>query len=305
MIKRFFPLTAAALMALSACSDDSSSSPSSPSQSNIPSGPSESDVPSCSAKKKSSNSVEMIYSIPEISTSTITTTLMGEKVQMDIFTKYSSSAPLDSIRAECEENKLEALEDPENSSVTCTDRTITIKSTKDSDGISFEKLYEKAVGECQVFEKMFQNGNDNNDDEEVDDIGDKPVTGSSRVGCMVLNDVENEFRTRAVASDSITIETVDRFSNDSIYSMNTFTFGPKVSQSEIDNFCEDLRTVEIYDSNAKVSCEDNIITFSYIETDPYSNFKQSKDEAIAECNLIQQKGSFNTEDDDGISPDDE
>lgn len=307
MFKKISALSAVGLtlFAMSGCSDDNSTSPNAPS--NDP-------VPTCTANKKSSDAVETIISVPGISTSTITTTLNGDKVTMEISSTYSTSVPMEAIREECEENKREAEEDHDEATVTCDGRNIKIVSVEDAEGVTVDKLYEKAVGECQVFEKKYDEDFDEDDNDGDDfpthennnpgftdpstpsDNDGNPIASNSPVGCMVLNDVENEFHVKAVARDSVTIETTDRFSNDSIYSTNIFTFGPKVSQSEIDYLCEDYRVIEIYDSNAKVSCEDNIITFSYIETDPYSNFKQSKDDAIAECNRIQQKGSFNTED---------
>lgn len=309
MFKKISALSAVgfALFAMSGCSDDNSTAPETPSGNT---------VASCTAKKTSSNTVEMVLNIPGISSSTITTTIDGNKAIQEIYSIYSSSVPESVFQKECEENKREAEDEHDNATVTCKDRTLKITSEEDAEGITIDRLLESSKKECANFENMYKDKVfDFDEDDDGDDFpahennnpgftdpstpsdnDDNPIASNSPVGCMVLNDVENEFHVRAVARDSVTIETTNRFSNDSIYSTNIFTFGPKVSQSEIDYFCEDYRVIEIYDSNAKVSCEDNIITFSYIETDPYSNFKQSKDEAIAECNLIQQKGSFNTED---------
>lgn len=307
MFKKISALSAVgfAFFAMSGCSDDNSTAPENPSGNT---------VVSCTAKKTSSNTVEMVLNIPGISSGTITTTIDGDKAIQEIYSIYSSSVPESVFQKECEENKREAEEEHDNATVTCKDRTLKITSEEDAEGITIDRLLESSKKECANFENMYKDkvfdfDEDDDDDDDDDDNSPiftdpstpsdndgNPIASNGPVGCMVLNDVENEFHVRAEARDSITIETTDRFSNDSIYSTNIFTFGPKVSQSEIDYFCEDYRTVEIYDSNARVSCDGNTITFSYIETDPYSNFKQSKDDAIAECNLIQQKGSFNTED---------
>lgn len=303
MFKKISALSAVgfALFAMSGCSDDSSSSG--------PSIPPAGSAPTCTAKKTSSNTVEMVLNIPGISSSTITTTIDGNKAFLEIYSIYSSSVPESVFQKECEENKREAEEEHDNATVTCKDRTLKITSEEDAEGsITIDRLLESSQRECANFESMYKDKVYDFDEDDDDnspiftdpstpsDNDGNPIASNGPVGCKVLNDVENEFHVRAEARDSITIETTDRFSNDSIYSTNIFTFGPKVSQSEIDYYCEDYRTVEIYDSNARVSCDGNTITFSYIETDPYSNFKQSKDDAIAECNLIQQKGSFNTED---------
>lgn len=320
MIKKILPLTAAALMALTACSDDSSSSPS---------GPSESDTPSCTAKKKSSNSVEMIYSIPGISTSTITTTLMGEKVQMDIFTKYSSIAPLDSIRAECEENKLEALEDPENSSVTCTDRTITIKSTRESDGVSIEKLYEKAVGECMVFEKMFQSGNDNYYDEEDDDDdgndspihenngpiftdpstpsdNDSPLVGGDDLGnrqgkatCKISKNSDSEFEMTISDADTATLYMSIKYDGTNLKELGTTTFNENISQSFIDQECAEAKEDALEDADGSVvTCEGNVISQILEMESPFNPIPLMSGLMVEYCNEIQETGIIPDDDED-------
>ena len=317
MIKKILPLTAAALMALTACSDDSSSSPS---------GPSESDTPSCSAKKKSSNSVEMIYSIPGISTSTITTTLMGEKVQMDIFTKYSSSAPLDYIRAECEENKLEAQEDPENSSVTCTDRTITIKSTRESGGVSIEKLYEKAQGECMVFEKMFQSGNDNIYDEEDNDDGedihenngpiftdpstpsdnDTPLIGGDDFGnrpgkatCKISKNSDSEFEMTISDADTATLYMSIKYDGTNLKELGTTTFNENIPQSFIDQECAEAKEDALEDADGSVvTCEGNVIS-QILETEsPFNPIPLMSGLMVEYCNEIQETGIIPDDDED-------
>lgn len=309
MIKKILPLTAAALMALTACSDDSSSSPS---------GPSESDVPSCSAKKKSSNSVEMIYSIPGISTSTITTTLMGEKVQMDIFTKYSSIAPLDSIRAECEENKLEALEDPENSSVTCTDRTITIKSTRESDGVSIEKLYEKAVGECMVFEKMFQSGNDNIYDDVHENNGpiftdpstpsdnDSPLVGGDDLGnrqgkatCKISKNSDSEFEMTVSDADTATMSISATYIDGILEESNIIIFNENLPQSFVDNECAEAKEDALEDANGSVvTCEGNVISQILEMESPFNPIPLMSGLMVEYCNEIQETGIIPDDDED-------
>lgn len=320
MIKKILPLTAAALMALTACSDDSSSSPS---------GPSESDVPSCSAKKKSSNSVEMIYSIPGISTSTITTTLMGEKVQMDIFTKYSSSAPLDSIRAECEENKLEAQEDPENSSVTCTDRTITIKSTRESGGVSIEKLYEKAVGECMVFEKMFQSGNDNYYDEEDDDDdgndspihenngpiftdpstpsdNDTPLLGDEssdnrpgKATCRISQNTDTNFEMIVSDADTATMFVYMKYVDGNVEENSITIFNENIPQSFIDQECAEAKEDALEDADGSVvTCEGNVISQILEMESPFNPIPLMSGLMVEYCNEIQETGIIPDDDED-------
>lgn len=309
MIKKILPLTAAALMALTACSDDSSSSPS---------GPSESDTPSCSAKKKSSNSVEMIYSIPGISTSTITTTLMGEKVQMDIFTKYSSSAPLDSIRAECEENKLEALEDPENSSVTCTDRTITIKSTRESGGVSIEKLYEKAQGECMVFEKMFQSGNDNIYDDvhennspiftdpSTPSDNDTPLLGDGssdnrpgKATCKISKNSDSEFEMTITDADTATLYMSIKYDGTNLKELGTTTFNENIPQSFIDQECAEAKEDALEDADGSVvTCEGNVISQILETQSPFNPIPLMSGLMVEYCNEIQETGIIPDDDED-------
>lgn len=309
MIKKILPLTAAALMALTACSDDSSSSPS---------GPSESDTPSCSAKKKSSNSVEMIYSIPGISTSTITTTLMGEKVQMDIFTKYSSSVPLDSIRAECEENKLEAQEDPENSSVTCTDRTITIKSTRESGGVSIEKLYEKAQGECMVFEKMFQSGNDNYYDDVHENNGpiftdpstpsdnDTPLVGGDDFGnrqgkatCKISKNSDTEFEMTVSDADTATMSISATYIDGILEESNIIIFNENLPQSFIDQECAEAKEDALEDADGSVvTCEGNVISQILEMESPFNPIPLMSGLMVEYCNEIQETGIIPDDDED-------
>lgn len=194
MIQKIHPLSATALLILSACTSDSSSSG--------PTIPSADSDATCSVKKISDNTVEMVYGVPGISSTTITTTIKDGKAESTIYTKYSSSTPAEFIRRECDENKQEAAEDyGDNASVTCTDGSVTIKSIDNAEGISVEKLYEKAVGECEVFREMYDDndegkgeyGDDEYNKEGSDPIeSDPPMSNPDDDNIPVADDVSNQ-----------------------------------------------------------------------------------------------------------------
>lgn len=310
MIKKILPLTAAALMALTACSDDSSSSG--------PSVPSADSTPTCSAKKKSDNTVEMIIGMPGVSTTTITTILNGDKVTMEMSSTYSSKIPAEAIREECEENQREAEEDHDNATVTCSGRTIKIVSEEDADGASIEKIYEKAVGECQVFEKAY--GEDDDDDDDVDDDdnspiftdpstpgdNDSPLVGGDDLGnrqgkatCKINKNSSTEFEMVVSDADTATMSISVKYIDGILEEGTTTVFNENLPQSFIDQECAEAKEDALNDEvGSIVTCEGNTVSGSFKMESPINPISFMVSEFVAMCNEIQETGIIPDEDED-------
>ncbi|MCQ2106851.1 MAG: hypothetical protein MJZ26_13795 [Fibrobacter sp.] len=313
MIKKILPLTAAALMALTACSDDSSSSG--------PSVPSADSAPTCSAKKKSDNTVEMIIGMPGVSTTTITTILNGDKVTMEMSSTYSSKIPAEAIREECEENQREAEEDHDNATVTCSDRTIKIVSEEDADGASIEKIYEKAVGECQVFEKMYDEDFYEDDDDDDDDIFNNsgssneepttpdigtPLPGDTGLGnrqgkatCKISKNSDTEFEMTVSDADTATVSISVKYIDGILEEGSTTVFNENLPQSFIDQECAEAKEDALNDVDGSiVTCEGNTISESFKMESPFNPISFMASEFVAMCNEIQETGIIPDEDED-------
>lgn len=316
MIKKILPLTAAALMALTACSDDSSSSG--------PSVPSADSAPTCSAKKKSDNTVEMIIGVPGVSTTTITTILNGDKVTMEMSSTYSSKIPAEAIREECEENQREAEEDHDNATVTCSGRTIKIVSEEDADGASIEKIYEKAVGECQVFEKAYGEDDDDDDDDDGDDFpahennnpgftdpstpsdNDAPLPGDNssdnskgKATCKINKNSSTEFEMVISDADTATMSISVKYIDGILEEGTTTVFNENLPQSFIDQECAEAKEEALEDDDGTVvTCEGNTVSQSFKMESPINPISFTVSEFVAACNEIQETGIIPDEDED-------
>ncbi len=312
MIKKILPLTAAALMALTACSDDSSSSG--------PGVPSEGSAPTCSAKKVADNAVEMVIGMPGISTTTMKTTLNGDKATMEIFTTYSSKIPAEAIREECEDNQREAEEDHDNATVTCTDRTIKIVSEEEAGEVTVEKLYEKAVGECQVFEKAYGEAFDDDDDDDDDifnnsgssneepttpDIG-TPLPGDTGLGnrpgkatCKISKNSDSEFEMTITDADTATLYMSIKYDGTNLKELGTTTFNENLPQSFIDQECAEAKEDALEDADGSVvTCEGNVIS-QILETEsPFNPIPFMSGLMVEYCNEIQETGIIPDDDED-------
>lgn len=169
MLKKIIPISAMALLVITGCSSDSSSS-SNGSGEKI----------GCSVKQTSENSMVMTFFVSNAFTANITTTLNGDKANIEYVTEYSSWVPMEEIANICNENQQEANEKPGESTVICSGRNITIKAVEDAGRNSLEDLILDAKGECESFYKEYSEASTPEDDEEDGDKNeDKNESGSS------------------------------------------------------------------------------------------------------------------------------
>lgn len=314
MFKKISALSAVGLtlFAMSGCSGDGSAAPNAPS--NDP-------VPTCTANKKSSDAVEMIISVPGISTSTITTTLNGDKVTMEMSSTYSSSVPMEAIQEECEENKREAEEDHDEATVTCEGRNIKIVSVEDAEGVTVDKLYEKAVGECQVFEKMYDEDFYEDDDDDDDSPAhennnpgftdpstpsdnDAPLPGDDssdnskgKATCKISKNSDTEFEMTVSDADTATMSISVTYIDGILEESTTTVFNENLPQSFIDQECAEAKEDALNDEvGSIVTCEGNTVSGSFKMASPFNPISFMVTEFVAACNQIQETG---------IIPDDE
>lgn len=318
MFKKISALSAVgfALFAMSGCSDDSSSSG--------PSIPPAGSAPTCTAKKTSSNTVEMVLNIPGISSSTITTTIDGNKAFLEIYSIYSSSVPESVFQKECEENKREAEDEHDNATVTCKDRTLKITSEEDAEGsITIDRLLESSQRECANFESMYKDKVYDFDEEDdapaneinssgfsdpdhpyIPDDNDTPLLGNDnsdnrpgKATCRISQNTDTNFEMIVSDADTATMFVYMKYVDGNVEENSITIFNESLPQSFIDQECAEAREEALEDDDGTVvTCEGNTVSQSFMEEYPFNPIPFVRNELVATCNDIQETG---------IIPDDE
>lgn len=73
----------------------------------------------------------------------------GDKADFKITINYTSMIPASVIKETCSQNKEEAAERNDGSTVTCKDRTITIQTIEDAE-IGIEQVYKSTLRTCKI-----------------------------------------------------------------------------------------------------------------------------------------------------------
>lgn len=306
MFKKFLTLSAMcfAMASMSACSSDSTSNAQSSTEQN-----------SCKATKTSSNKVVTTMTVAGTMTSTTETTLNGDKANIKITTNYTSMVPASVIKETCSQNKEEAAERNDGSTVTCEDRTITIKAVENAEA-GIEQVYKSALKTCESFYKEFPEGEikfdeeddeKDEDDEDINDehispiqpgdINDAPVANQSRATCKITKNSDLAFE--MVAADADTATMTISYNYDGSYAVQTAVveFNRNLPQSFVDQECAKTKEDALVDDDGTiVICDDYTIKEIFRFESPINPLPFAFDMLKETCDEIQRTG---------VIPDDE
>ena len=175
-------------------------------------------------------------------TTRVTVTIKGAVQEIEYYSTYANSVARDYIQSLCEENKEEAVSEHKNATVTCDDRTMTIKEIVPS--VSLDFLVQNAKSECEKFNASHAG----------------VETVPNRALC-VMQSTEMSIAMSVMVPDSMSMFYQVEFKDNVLSTTSEFVFDQNVPKKVIQNFCDNAKVNSIeYSTNGETrqtTCEDN------------------------------------------------
>ncbi|WP_405338925.1 hypothetical protein [Fibrobacter sp.] len=329
MLKKLFLPAAVMAMVFTACDSDSSTSPKTDDQPQgtgteqsgaingdannntvVKTDPASANASSgapCTVEKLSANSFIMTMK-QDGAVTKVTTTIIGDRAEIDYVSVYDESVPLATVQSLCESNKQEALAE-ENATVTCEGRTMTAHEVGDAE-IGFGGALQSAENACKEMNAYFSDNNPDQTDpgQNTDPVIDNPNQtpgldqGSGRATCQITENSTNMLKMVAVQPDSGSIYTSYEYKNETLVTEIRFEFLPTVSLSEINEFCAETKAdvVDMFEEGAvaDVDCDDHSMTTVITEPSSINVLPYLAKEMVEYCNEIQRTGVIPEDDED-------
>lgn len=254
----------------------------------------------CKIEKTSANTLMMTFRDDEGCTTTITSTLTGNKVENSYVAVYDDTVSMEKIQTLCEENRQEALET--GATLVCDGRTMSLKENDETD-MSFEAVYSSAKLTCDQINTYFReqglivddpNEGVNTTPEQPDLNENSTATPSDRATCKVTENTETAFKMVAVQPDSATLSASVEYIDGALVTTSRVDFVMTVPLSKIESYCAeskaDAAEAEEEGMTVEITCDGYTITGRYVQEVPMNLLSYITPEMKASCDEIQRTG---------------
>ena len=210
-------------------------------------------------------------------TTKVTVTIKGAVQEIEYYSTYADSISTSYIQSVCEENKEEAVSTHRNATVTCDDRTMTIKETVPS--VSLDFLVQNAKSECEKFNAKFENSDATQD----------------RANCT-MQSTETALKMEISVPDSMNLVYDAQYKDGVFTTTSEVTFAQNVSKSDVQDFCDQAKVNSIeYSTNGETrqtTCKDRHIVTVETKKSSVNPLEELTPQFESFCNKVVETGMY-------------
>ena len=210
-------------------------------------------------------------------TTKVTVTIKGAVQEIEYYSTYADTVSSAYIQSVCEENKETAAAEHRNATVTCDERTMTIKETVPS--VSIEFLEQNAKSECEKFNGKFANSDATPD----------------RANCT-LRSTETTLKMEISVPDSMNLVYDAQYKDGVFTTTSEVTFVQNVSKSDVQDFCDQAKVNSIeYSTNGETrqtTCKDRHIVTVETKKSSVNPLEELTPQFESFCNKVVKTGTY-------------
>ena len=210
-------------------------------------------------------------------TTKVTVTIKGAVQEIEYYSTYADTVSSAYIQSVCEENKETAAAEHRNATVTCDERTMTIKETVPS--VSIEFLEQNAKSECEKFNGKFANSDATPD----------------RANCT-LRSTETALKMEISVPDSMNLVYDAQYKDGVFTTTSEVTFAQNVSKSDVQDFCDQAKVNSIeYSTNGETrqtTCKDRHIVTVETKKSSVNPLEELTPQFESFCNKVVETGTY-------------